>query len=79
MNKRLFEELEKLMSQKRDYEMFLADLKDDPYINKIELAKGMFQIYLDDDDIEMLITHYENKIKQINEKIDKFKLSKIID
>lgn len=78
MNKELFKELEKLMCLKSNYEMFLETLKNKPYINKISLSKGMIEIYLDNADIEMLITYYENKIKQINEKIDKFKLSKIM-
>lgn len=79
MNKKLFEELSKLVSKKNSYEIFLERLKDKPYINKISLSKGMIEIYIDDADIEMLIAHYDNKIKQINEKIDKFKVSKIID
>lgn len=79
MNKKLFEELEELMRQKQNVEEFLRCLKDKPYINKIDLCKGLTHIYLDDDDIEMLISYYENKIKLINEKIGRFKLSKIID
>lgn len=79
MNKKLFDELSKLVSKKNSYEIFLERLKDKPYINKISLSKGMIEIYLDDADIKMLIAHYDNKIKQINEKIDKFKISKIID
>ncbi len=79
MNKELFEELDELMCLKFRYEMFLEELKIKPDVNKISLSKGITEIYLDDDDIEMLITYYENKIKQVNEKIDKFKLSKIID
>ena len=50
-----------------------------PYINKISLSKGLYTIYLDDDDLEVLIKMYENKIEEINKKIDKCKLSKIID
>lgn len=55
------------------------ELKDKPIINSIHLSKGFCKIYLDDEDIEVLIKMYENKIEEINKKIDKFKLSKIID
>ena len=79
MNKKLFEELSYLMSKKNDYEEFLKELKNTPYINKISLSKGLYTIYLDDEDLEVLIKMYENKIEEINKKIDKFKLSKIID
>lgn len=79
MNKKLFEELSYLMSKKEDYEEFLKNLKDKPIINSIHLSKGFCKIYLDDEDIEVLIKMYENKIEEINKKIDKFKLSKIID
>lgn len=79
MNKKLFEELKELMCQKQNVEEFLRCLKAKPYINKINLSKGLISIYLDDEDIEMLISYYENKLKLINEKIDRFKLSKIID
>lgn len=79
MNKKLFEELSYLMSKKEDYEEFLKNLKDKPIINSIHLSKGLYTIYLDDEDLEVLIKMYENKIEEINKKIDKFKLSKIID
>lgn len=79
MNKKLFEELSYLMRKKDDYEEFLKELKNNPYINKISLSKDLYTIYLDNEDLEVLIKMYENKIEEINKKIDKFKLSKIID
>lgn len=79
MNEELFKELEELVCLKNNYKIVLNTLKNKPFTNKLSLLKGITEIWLDDEDIEMLITHYENKIKQINEKIDKFKLSKIID
>lgn len=79
MNKELFKELNYLMDKKQEYESFLKELKNKPYINQILLSKGLFKIYFDNDLIDVLISYYESKIEQINLKIDKFKLSKIID
>ena len=79
MNKKIFQELSYLMGKKEEYEEVLKVLKDTPYINKLSLSKGLCIIYLDDEDIEVLIKMYENKLEEINKKIDKFKLSKIID
>lgn len=79
MNKEIFKELSYLMKKKEDYEEVLKELRDNPYINKISLSKGLYEIYLDDEDLEVLMKMYENKIEEINKKIDKFKISKIID
>ena len=78
MNKELFKELEILMNKKSEYEMFLKELKRKPYINKIELSKGLYRIYFEDDLILVLIDYYEKKIEELNDKIDKFKLTKTI-
>lgn len=79
MNKELFKELSYLLRKKEDYEEALKILKDNPYANKLSLLKDLYTIYLDNEDLEVLIKMYENKIEEINKKIDKFKLSKIID
>lgn len=79
MNKKIFEELERLIISKENYEKFLETLKGKPYINRITLNKGMYQMYFDDDLIEVLIKYCEEKIKKLDEKISKFKLTKIID
>lgn len=78
MNKELFEELEILMNKRSKYEMFLKELKSKPYYNKIELCKGLYKIYFEDDLILVLIDYYEKKIEELNDKIDKFKLTKTI-
>lgn len=79
MNKDLYYELKNLMDKKRELELFLKVLKAKPYINSIELSKGRVKLYLEDTDIEMLIPYYENKIKSLEDKINKFYLSKTID
>jgi hypothetical protein len=79
IDKNIFEELNKLMMLKKDYQIFLTDLKSKPYINKISLSKGSVEIYLDDNDIEYLIKYYEEKIEKINEKLSKFSLTKLND
>ena len=79
IDKNIFEELNKLMMLKKDYQIFLTDLKSKPYINKISLSKGRVEIYLDDNDIEYLIKYYEEKIEKINEKLSKFSLTKLND
>lgn len=79
MNKKIFQELSYLMKKKEEYEEVLKVLKDTPYINKLSLSKDLYTIYLDEEDLEILIKMYENKLETINKKIDKFKLSKIID
>lgn len=78
MNKELFKELEILMNKKSEYEMILKHLKDKPYINKIELNKGLIEFYFEEDLIPVLIDYYEKKIEELDDKIDKFKLSKIV-
>lgn len=77
LDKNIYEELNKLMKLKKDYQFFSTELKSKPYINKISLSKGNVEIYLDDNDIEYLIKYYEEKIEKINEKISKFNLTKI--
>lgn len=79
IDKNTFEELNKLMMLKKDYQLFSTELKSKPYINKISLSKGNVEIYLDDNDIEYLIKYYEEKIEKINEKISKFNLTKLND
>lgn len=79
MNKELFNELEILMNKKREYEGNLKALNTKPYCNLIELSKGLYKFYFESDLIPVLINYYEGKIKSIDEKISKFKLSKIID
>lgn len=79
IDKNIFEELNKLMMLKKDYQLFSTELKSKPYINKISLSKGNVEIYLDDNDIEYLIKYYEEKIEKINEKISKFNLTKLND
>lgn len=79
IDKNIFEELNKLMMLKKDYQIFSTELKSKPYINKISLSKGNVEIYLDDNDIEYLIKYYEEKIEKINEKISKFNLTKLND
>lgn len=79
MNKDLYYELKNLMDKKFALECFLKNLKAKPYINSIELSKGRVKLYLEDADIEMLIPYYENKIKSLEDKINKFYLSKTID
>lgn len=79
MNKELFGELKKLIDDKGKYEEFLKYLKGKTYSNTIELRKGLDRIYFEDDLIPILINYFENKIEKINQKISKFKLSKIID
>ena len=79
IDKNIFEELNKLMMLKKDYQFFSTELKSKPYINKISLSKGSVEIYLDDNDIEYLIKYYEEKIEKINEKISKFNLTKLND
>lgn len=79
MNKELFRELQALIVKKSEYEEFLKELKDKPYTNKIELCNGLYRIYFENDLIPVLINYYENKIEKFNQKISKFKLSKIID
>lgn len=79
MNKELFGELKTLIDKKNKYEEFLKYLKGKTYYNTIELCKGMNRIYFEDDLIPILINYFENKIEEINQKISKFKLSKIID
>ena len=79
IDKNIFEELNKLMMLKKDYQIFSTELKSKPYINKISLSKGSVEIYLDDNDIEYLIKYYEEKIEKINEKISKFNLTKLND
>lgn len=79
IDKNIFEELNKLMMLKKDYQIFSTNLKSKPYINKISLSKGSVEIYLDDNDIEYLIKYYEEKIEKINEKLSKFSLTKLND
>lgn len=79
IDKNIFEELNKLMMLKKDYQIFSTNLKSRPYINKISLSKGSVEIYLDDNDIEYLIKYYEEKIEKINEKLSKFSLTKLND
>lgn len=79
IDKNIFEELNKLMMLKKDYQFFSTELKSKPYINKISLSKGSVEIYLDDNDIEYLIKYYEEKIEKINEKLSKFSLTKLND
>ena len=79
IDKNIFEELNKLMMLKKDYQLFSTELKSKPYINKISLSKGNVEIYLDDNDIEYLIKYYEEKIEKINENISKFNLTKLND
>ena len=79
IDKNIFEELNKLMMLKKDYQLFSTELKSKPYINKISLSKGNVEIYLDDNDIEYLIKYYEEKIEKINEKLSKFSLTKLND
>lgn len=79
LDKNIYEELNKLMKLKKDYQFFSTELKSKPYINKISLSKGNVEIYLDDNDIEYLIKYYEEKIEKINEKISKFNLTKLND
>ena len=54
-------------------------LKDKPFNNKISLLGGGVSMSLEDADIEMLIPYYENKVKLLEDKINKFYLSKTID
>ena len=79
LDKNIFEELNKLMMLKKDYQFFSTELKSKPYINKISLSKGSVELYLDDNDIEYLIKYYEEKIEKINEKLSKFSLTKLND
>lgn len=79
MNIKLFNELEKLISTKNGYEGFLNQLKHKPYMNQICLSKGICNIYFDDDLIPILIKYYEEKIKEIDEEISMFKLTKTIE
>lgn len=79
MNMELFKELRSLISKKEEYQDFVRHLKDKPYINEILLNKGLIKMYFGDDLIPILIEYYEEKIKKIDNKISKFKLTKIID
>lgn len=79
MNKDLYYELKCLMDKKGKLEWFLQVLKDKPFNNKISLLGGGVSMSLEDADIEMLIPYYENKIKLLEDKINKFYLSKTID
>ena len=78
MNKELFKELEMLMNKKREYEGNLKALNTKPYCNFIELSKGMYKFYFESDLIPVLINYYEEKIEQLNDEINKFKLTKTI-
>lgn len=79
MNKDLYYELKCLMDKKGKLEWFLQVLKDKSFNNKISLLGGGVSMSLEDADIEMLIPYYENKIKLLEDKINKFYLSKTID
>lgn len=79
MNIDLYEELNVLISDKKQMESFLEQLKKDNYSKLIALNKGLYRYYFDDDLIPVLINYFEEKIKKIDDKISKFKLSKTID
>lgn len=79
MNINLYEELTVLISDKKQMESFLEQLKKYNYINSITLSKGIYRYYFDDDLIPILVKYFEDKIKKIDDKISKFKLSKTID
>ena len=79
MNINLYEELTVLISDKKQMESFLEQLKKYNYINSITLSKGIYRCYFDDDLIPILVKYFEDKIKKIDDKISKFKLSKTID
>lgn len=79
MNIDLYEELSVLISDKKQIESFLEQLKKNNYSKLIALNKGLYRYYFDDDLIPVLINYFEEKIKKIDDKISKFKLSKTID
>ena len=79
MNIELFEELQRLISKKKEYQDFIKHLKGKPYLNKIILNKGLITMYFEDDLIPILIEYYEEEIKKIDNTISKFKLTKFID
>ena len=79
MNKDLYYELKCLMDKKGKLEWFLQVLKDHPSKSEIVLLRGGVSMTLEDADIEMLIPYYENKIILLEDKINKFYLSKTID
>lgn len=79
MNIDLFRELDRLMNKKRETESFLKHLKENNYINSIALSKGLYKFYFDDDLIPVLIKYFEEKIEELDNKISKFKLTKIIE
>lgn len=78
MNIDLFKELNNLTVQKKDIESFLDQLKKNNYSNSINLSKGIYRYYFDDDLIPVLIKYFEDKIIAIDNKIADFKLTKII-
>lgn len=79
MNVDLYKELNILMNNKNELELFLEQLKKHNYINSITLSKGLYKYYFEDDLIPVLIKYFEEKIQDIDNKISKFKLTKIIE
>lgn len=79
MNVDLYKELNALMNKKKELESFLEQLKKHNYINSITLSKGLYKFYFDDDLIPILIKYFEDKVGELDNKISKFKLTKIIE
>ena len=79
MNMDLFRELNPLINEKQETESFLEQLKGKNYSNSITLCKGICKYYFDDDLIPVLNKYFEEKIEELDNKISKFKLTKIIE
>lgn len=79
MNKDIFIELRYLIEEKDRFSNFLKHLKSDPTRYVIKLDSGIETMGIDNDLIPILINYYENKVIEIENKINKFKLFKIID